>query len=359
MNDNMIVCKIKNYLYKKNKYALLSLICGNKYDKIYAKFRGIKKAFLLMEPEYGNLGDQAIAYASELFISEKFPEYKLIPVSEKNTCLHINSIQKVCSKEDLIFLQGGGNMGSLYPYIERMRRFCIKKFKGQRVISLPTSIYYRDDKKGRMEFKKGLKVYNRHKNLYLMARDKESYDFMKNKYPVAKSFLVPDIVYYLTGKLNIAEERGNDVIVCLRNEIESTIGEHKRSNIISYLNDNIDNNVLVFDTVVGRNIPLEMRKYELNTLLKCFARARCVLTDRMHGMIFSYITNTPCVVLTSLGGKISGSYEWISDVDYIKLIKISDEKFIAEIISNMEKTNSKQDTDLLLKKFDNIRPYIT
>ena len=358
MFENRITKKIINFLYKRNWYNLLSFISGHKYDKLYAQYNGIKKAFLLMEPEYGNLGDQAIAYASEILISDKFPEYTLITVSEKNTCLHINSIRKVCSEDDLIFLQGGGNMGSLYPYIERMRRFCIRKFDKYRVVSLPTSIYYENDIKSKVEFKRGIDVYNKHKNLYLLARDKESYEFMKNNYPAAHSLLVPDVVYYLAGKIEMNEKRGNDVIVCLRNEIESTIGENKRSEIISYLTNNLDNKILIFDTVIGRKIPFEMRKYELITLLTCFARAKCVLTDRMHGMIFSAITNTPCIVLTSLGGKIAGSYHWISNINSIKLITEPDEKIILDEIYKIYSMNSINDLNSVVSKFEDIRKFI-
>ena len=40
-----------------------------------------------------------------------------------------------------------------------------------------------------------------------------------------------------------------------------------------------------------------------------FARRQVVVTDRLHGMIFSAVTGTPCVVLSSYNHKIQEYYE--------------------------------------------------
>ena len=36
-------------------------------------------------------------------------------------------------------------------------------------------------------------------------------------------------------------------------------------------------------------------------------------------MIFAYLTKTPCLVLENKSYKIRGVYEWLKDIDYIKL----------------------------------------
>lgn len=358
MLKKKIIRKIENIIYEKTWYGLLSLFSGRKYDGLYSEYKGEKKAFLLMEPEYGNLGDQAIAYASEKFIKDKFSEYKLITVTEKDTYKHINSIKKVCSSEDLIFIQGGGNMGTLYPYIERMRRFCVEHFPNQMVISMPTSIFYRDDGKGEREFNKGLKTYNSHKNLILLARDKVSFEFMAKNYPNARALLVPDIVFYLYDSVDNKTERGDDVIVCLRKENESAIGEQKRTEIIKYLDENLSGKYFIYDTTVWRDVPKEMRELEIKSLFHCFAKAKCVVTDRMHGMIISAITHTPCVVLPSLGGKVVGSYEWIKDTDYIKLVSEPNCEKIMDKIHSINAIDTMKDISYVLDGFEQIRNFV-
>ena len=64
---------------------------------------------------------------------------------------------------------------------------------------------------------------------------------------------------------------------------------------------------------------------EIQKKLEEFASARMVITDRLHGMIFAAITQTPCIVLDSLSHKLRGCYEWLSELDYIRFVDNIDE----------------------------------
>lgn len=55
-----------------------------------------KKAFLMMSPTYGNIGDQAISYYTAVFIKKNFPDYQLVVVSEDDTFKCINVLKKIC-----------------------------------------------------------------------------------------------------------------------------------------------------------------------------------------------------------------------------------------------------------------------
>ena len=50
-----------------------------------------------------------------------------------------------------------------------------------------------------------------------------------------------------------------------------------------------------------------------------FAGAEVVIADRLHAMVFAAISNTPCLVLRNNNHKITGTYEWISELPYIKM----------------------------------------
>ena len=349
--------KICEFAYKKNWYDLLYIFAEKKYFSLYDQYKGKKKAFLLMEPEYGNLGDHAIAYASEKFIKDKFPEYKLISVTEANTCRCLRAIKRVCDEGDLVFIQGGGNMGSLYPYIERMRRFCVKKIRKIPVICLPVSVYFSEDFKGRREQKKSMNIYNNSDNLCIFVRDKFSYDYMKKYISDDKIKLVPDMVYYLTGKSDKKIKKNDDYLICLRKENESAIGEEKRE-ILSRSLLNKYENTFLYDTTIWRSVSSEFREVELDTLFRMFARAKCVITDRMHGMIISFIMGTPCVVLKSMDTKILGSYEWIKESKSIRIVSAEDIESISKYIEEVCRISEHFDYEKLYKKFDIIKESI-
>ena len=53
----------------------------------------------------------------------------------------------------------------------------------------------------------------------------------------------------------------------------------------------------------------EVRKSVIVNKLKEFAGAQLVITDRLHGMVFCYLTNTPCIVFSNYNHKVLGTYE--------------------------------------------------
>ena len=339
-----IIHKILNYIEKKGIYNFYYPFSKDIYGYLYKEELNKNKIFLLMEPEYGNVGDQAIAYATEEYIKDYFPEYSLIRVTEKNTFKHMKTLQRICKADDIIFLQGGGNMGSLYPQIERLRRFCIKCFPNNTIVSMPTTATYTNDKLGNREFNKSLKVYNEHKKLILLAREKYTYEFLNKNYKQAKCLLVPDIVFYLADKIkNNGIDRTCEML-CIRKEKESILSSDERNKIIRNI-INIFPNGFIYDTEIKRTVDEGIRDLEVISMLNQFKRAKIVITDRMHGMIFAAITGTPCVVLKSLDKKILGTYQWLKDIKSIKLIESSTIEEINIAMSMLENEN----TDIRIK----------
>lgn len=354
---NKFVKKLKTFCYRKMWYELLYIFAGDKYNNIFENYIGVKKAVLLMEPQYGNLGDQAIAYASELFIKDNFKEYTLIRVTEKKTCSYLKAIKRVLTTDDIVFIQGGGNMGSLYPYIERMRRFCVRKLPKQKIVCLPVSIFYENSYKAQKELKADIKVYKKHNNLTIFARDENSLLFLRDKYPNLKSELVPDMVFYLAGKIQVNADKGNYYLLCLRKELESAIGKNGREALIRRIKSKYDQ-VIIGDTTISRTVDPDFRDMEVDSLFRTFSAAKCIITDRMHGMIIAALVGTPCVVLKSLDTKIVGSSYWIRDLDYIHIVeKPTEENIINSIIKLTEKGDIKP-LKLMQNEFKKMKEYI-
>ena len=52
-----------------------------------------------------------------------------------------------------------------------------------------------------------------------------------------------------------------------------------------------------------------------------FCDAKLVITDRLHGMIFAAISETPCIVFSNYNHKVGGTYEWIKQLPYIRYVE--------------------------------------
>lgn len=321
----MIKNKIKYYKVEIGKYLYLKVLnnyrylTGNKNIDHFKQYKDKKKIILTLLPNHGNLGDHAIAYSAKKYLEENFEDYQIIELDMIEIYKYGKVLKNILTPKDYIFTLGGGNMGNLYHQEEWTRRFIIKTFKNVKIISLPQTINFTKDKNGEKEFNKTKSIYNKNKNLTVIAREEKSFDIMKNAFPNANVIINPDIVFYLEN-MNLYEglERSN-IMICLRKDKEGYISLEKREEIINSIKNKYKN-VIVGDTVINKNVNRYTRENELKKLWKQFYESKVVVTDRLHGMIFAAITKTPCVVIRNTDHKITGSYKWIKNLNYIKLI---------------------------------------
>jgi pyruvyl transferase EpsI len=81
-----------------------------------------------------------------------------------------------------------------------------------------------------------------------------------------------------------------------------------------------------------------------------FRTAQLVVTDRLHGMIFAAVAETPCVVIKSKSYKIEGCYEWLRHLKYIKCIdNVVDLEQACEEVLQVE--NVRYDNERLMPYF--------
>ena len=139
----------------RKEYKILCGMRGNFSDVT----KEDKKIFHLSIPSHGNMGDQAIAYATYKFLRDNFPEYKIIEVYRDDIYEKYYSIKKILNKEDIIVTIGGGNMGNLWTREEIIRRFIFEKFKNNKIISMPQTISFTQDEEGKKELEKSKKIY--------------------------------------------------------------------------------------------------------------------------------------------------------------------------------------------------------
>lgn len=340
--------KIKNAIGKVNRLIKI-IFKSKKYDK---------KFFVFGTPIHGNLGDHAIIYAAQKFLEGNFENYKVIEVDSFLVKWFIGVFKRIIKKDDLIFINGGGFMGSLWLNEEGMVRTVITSFKDNKVIVLPQTIYFSDDESGKEALEDSRKSYNSNKNLVICCREKFSYDFMKKEFPNLNIMLVPDMVLYLD--VNDKKLERNNALFCIRRDKEKV--NYDFDKIKTYLAEKYKFNIDYTDTVVENKIYSKQRENDLNNKLEEFSKYKIIVTDRLHGMVFAYLTHTPCLVFENKSYKVKGLYEWIRKVNYMHLCSndfndfeiidrlINDEKCIVDSLKNEFSSLKREINDFINKK---------
>ena len=296
-----------------------------------------KKVFVALSANYGNIGDIAITIAQKYMIKQIFPDRKIVEIPVNDAYDYEENIKEILNEDDILTIIGGGNLGNTYLWFEERRRFIIKLFKNNKSISFPQSVSFDDDEFGQKELKISVEDYAQNSNLTVFAREKRSYDIMKANFN-NKVCLVPDIVLFLKDR--ILEENSyvrKNITLCLRNDIEKITSENIVENLTKVLNINTLENIFTTDTHLGHDlVEISERRKIFETSLQEFKKSKVVITDRLHGMIFCVITNTPCIALDNSNHKILSTYHtWLKDIPIVKFLDTYDENKILEYVKQL------------------------
>lgn len=275
--------------------------------------------YIFLAADYGNLGDVAITYAQKKFLKENFPNHEVIEVPAAGTLRYLKSIKRQIQHQDIVTVVGGGNMGDMYGDIELLRLLVVKTFSKNRVILFPQTIDYSDSQDARWLKRLSQKIYSSASQLTMCARERVSYDAMRQLYPDVDVRLTPDIVMSLDERRQ-DEDREDVVTFCLRHDKEKADNDELISRLLGDCQE-AGLKVEYYDTHIGGDRYSEEEKYgELEKIWTHFRRSRLVVTDRLHGMIFAFITGTPAIVLPNSNFKVAGCYQWIKDCGYIQFV---------------------------------------
>lgn len=309
--------EIKTYLYQRylyrNRFRQLNL------KAVGAIREGKQKRFVLFgTPEYNNLGDHAIAWAMFSFLKKNFPGIEVLEIPESRILNDFVSTAKEIADKDIVCLVGGGNLGNQYIDQRLIRNAAISTFKNNKIVIFPQSVYYTNNSNGQKALKEDRRVFEKHTNLYIFARDRISYNLMQKYYQDCNVYCVPDIVLSLQGQVRSCVREGQ--ILCLRNDIEGRLSIQDKEMI-----KGIYPNAKSMDTCLKEDVSCELREEKILSLLEEFSKAKLVVTDRLHGVIFCVITNTPCIVLSNYNHKIKGIMGWLKECSHIAEVNVLEE----------------------------------
>ena len=320
--SSLVQCKYYNKTIKK-------LMRSAQFDYFEAQ----KGRFILFgSPEYNNLGDHAIAWAMKKFLKENFDDVEIVEITEKEILTNFNDAIQGITQHDVICLVGGGNLGNQYQDQRIIRNLAIKTFTKNKIVIFPQSIYYTKDVFGKNARKIDNKIFQKHPNLHIFARDYISKEIMESCFPKCKVYCTPDIV--LSIKLEQSSQQRNGGLICLRNDVEGSLSNQEKNEIGALFST-----YETIDTCLPKDINVFERESAILNLLDKIAKAEIVITDRLHGVIFCAITRTPCIVFNNYNHKIKGIMDWLTNNSQIRLC--DDYKKIKEVKENLCKSEDK------------------
>jgi len=218
----------------------------NEFD-IYINTK--QKIVVALAADYGNLGDVAITYAQTKYLRAQYPNAEVIDFPISKTFVGMKSLKSIIKPSDIITIVGGGNTTDMYDDIEYCRQFVIQQFPKNKIISFPQTICFTKSTYGKKALDRAIKVYSKHKNLTLSAREKNSSDIYKEYFKKNRVEFCPDIVLSLDESDNsIIRE---SVTLCLRSDKEKRISDDVQNQIIEVLSKKY--NIRYQDTHIDKN----------------------------------------------------------------------------------------------------------
>ncbi|MFD1848638.1 polysaccharide pyruvyl transferase family protein [Oceanobacillus bengalensis] len=345
-----ILSKVKHVILKPWKIVEVNVALNK-----FTKKGNSRKLYLIGTPNHGNLGDQAITYAQIQFIKDQCKDIDLFEIHFNDVKHYIKQLTKRMNKEDIIMLQGGGNLGVEYFKEEQLRRKIIRTFTEQKVLIMPQTIDFGSTDEGRRELKRTQEIYNAHPNLAVVAREEKSFEMMKRTFYNNSVFLTPDIVMYV-NKSRPKEER-KDILFCFRKDKEKVVSGRIEDELYKLLSR--DYTIKATDTVVPYRVNKETREKELNQIWSMFRKSRLIVTDRLHGMLFALITSTPCIAFSNYNYKVKGTYKWISQFSFITFVEKEEEvfQFTDKLLEQLE-VEQEYNHHFAMPHYEEIRKFI-
>ena len=337
---------------RKLKHAVQKKKDFDKYVyPVIGKHPAKDDVFLVLSPTYRNLGDHAIAKAT----MDRLAEWGIAARE-----VTIDTIQMLTKHDDYavfgqstVLVTGGGFLGTLWPHMHEMTSRIIEENPKAKLVILPNTLYFDQTPEGEKLFEASLKVFNLPNVKRVYLREKLSWGKVNGKYATAK--LVPDMVMSMNESRPGIQRSG--CLICLRDDKERTLSDAQTAAVYDSVKQLFGGNVMTADMRDAAGVPLDMRMEKLEQKFDQFRHAELVITDRLHGMVFSAITGTPCIVMNSRSHKLIGCYEWLQHLDYIRFCSGAED--ICSIYAQMPHEPQMYDGSSLQPWFEEMKTELT
>lgn len=301
------------------------------------------KTVLVLSPQYVNYGDHLIAFSETEFFKKQYG----ISVLDLNYTFFdlwkTYAVKKV-STDAVVWVTGGGYIGDLWPESHQMVENVIDAFPFNKIVFAPQTTYYSDVESD--EAKRFVQKVNDHGQCVFFAREKNTYALLKRM--GISSVLAPDFGLLLQN--DFALNDGADYIsFCFREDQERLLSSAARTMLETAL---AEYQLPFHDVLMAkqhREIPAWSRKMFIHKKMREYAKSLVTVTDRLHCMVFCALTGTPCVVMDNKSKKISGVYEWMKGLSYVKLVNVPEEipDAVKEVLAFSDKEENRKRCQML------------
>lgn len=302
--------------------------------------------FYLGIPVHSNLGDLAQGVCIRRWLKKNYPERKVIEI-ETNALVNtpfslLNKLSELYEPGDMIVFQSGYTTTDLGGYADEMHRAVMKILPDAKMLMMPQTIYFREEKNK----ERTSKCYNSMSNLLFLARDRVSYNMALEMFPDIEVMLFPDIVTTMIGNFPVNTKR-EGIMFCCRDDGEKFYSDEQIDELMQKCRHL--EKVSKTDTTKkekAAEIVKNAEKYIINEIRE-YSKYKLVITDRYHGTILSLIAGTPVIVIKTTDHKVTTGVEWFKGV-YDEYVYAANDLAEAYVMAE----------EVLKKKLDyNLTPY--
>lgn len=330
------------------KVKIIISYLGMFFSLIFRNCKG--KCILMNSPEHGNLGDHAISIAEVQLLKEN--RIPFVELSGRFCRCLFSIIKFLIRKNDIICITGGGYLGSLWKNEDLFIQKIIQNFPDNKIIIFPQTVFFEYSEE---EYKKNfIETYNGHSNLVIFLREEKSFSLMSSilNNTKVRCKLAPDMVFFY--KMDVCNKpivkNDQKILISFRDDIESVLDFAKKDSLLSEICEN-NFSIEVFSTVLDHAVSFFSRKRELGKIFSKINSGSLVITDRLHGMLLSVVSGTPCIVLDNLSGKVRSvwsswlqnnlSIKFVNDISEISLDMINRMRFENFDVKKVSEYNEK------------------
>lgn len=273
-------------------------------------------------PVHDNIGDILIMQGTFSFFSRE-----KIKIKSVSSCF--NFPYEHIREGDVIVFHGGGNFGDIYGLHQKLREKVIEKYKNNRIIILPQTIFFQKSE----NYQKCCEILSSHKDLHIFVRDEKSFLMSREMSPF--NYLMPDMAHNL-WPIDIKNRMDLGELIINRKDCEKKsisgsvennsmdwgdlIGFRKRIvnifKIFFYLSGKLGNKKILM--VVSCKIWLFYSAYMVSAAIKEFSKYSVIRSDRLHGHILACLCSIRNEVLDNSYGKNKGYSDlWTNKSDIV------------------------------------------
>ena len=274
-----------------------------------------ESVWLLGGIDHNNLGDHQIVESMKEFLGDIQPGIVIHEIAWSEYFDRKPQLLNEIKTKDILLFCGGGNLGTIWPRTEQIRRDAFAVWQKNRQIVFPQSMYFEDSEVGRKELEISRLTYRKH-SCIMALRDKTSFSLAKANFG-CELFLTPDMAFY--SHIQNHNNARHGCLLMLREDKERQVSDLEAECLKKTVAQRFDE-VRTGDTVLDHSVGSTNRHQELEALYGKITSSELVVTDRLHGMILSAISATPCVVLPNSYHKIQASMDWVNDLPYIRYL---------------------------------------